>query len=193
MQDRYVGDIGDYGKLGLLRSLAAAGLRIGVNWYRTPDENHNEDGKFIQYLRTSGEGSYRAHDPLLWDELAEIVNSGRRQVESLEAPSILDAAFFHDILDFSQVSYRERENVRADWHQRALERLRDCGIVFADPDNGLIVSSALRGKGGTNMCFRRSCLPTINRVRASFIISTRRAARTVFIQTSTTNCCRTSG
>ena len=29
MQDRYVGDIGDYGKLGLLRSLAAAGLRIG--------------------------------------------------------------------------------------------------------------------------------------------------------------------
>ena len=65
MHDRYVGDIGDYGKLGLLRSLAAAGLRIGVNWYRTPDENHNEDGKFTQYLRTSGEGSYRAHDPLL--------------------------------------------------------------------------------------------------------------------------------
>ena len=148
MQDRYVGDIGDYGKLGLLRSLAAAGLRIGVNWYRTPDENHNEDGKFTQYLRTSGEGSYRAHDPLLWDALAEIVNNGRRQVESLEAPSILDVVFFHDILDFGQVSCRERENVRADWHQRALERLRDCDIVFADPDNGLMVPSALRGKKG---------------------------------------------
>lgn len=50
MQDRYTGDIGDYGKLGLLRSLAAAGLHVGVNWYRTPDEDHNEDGKFTQYL-----------------------------------------------------------------------------------------------------------------------------------------------
>ena len=40
MQDRYTGDIGDYGKLGMLRYLAAAGLRVGVNWYRTPDEDH---------------------------------------------------------------------------------------------------------------------------------------------------------
>ena len=48
MQDRYTGDIGDYGKLGMLRYLAAAGPRVGVNWYRTPDEDHNEDGKFIR-------------------------------------------------------------------------------------------------------------------------------------------------
>lgn len=56
MQDRYTGDIGDYGKLGLLRCLAASGLRVGVNWYRTPDEDHNEDGKFIQceQIRASG-------------------------------------------------------------------------------------------------------------------------------------------
>ena len=39
MQDRYAGDIGDYGKLGLLRSLSRTGLRIGVNWYLTPDVN----------------------------------------------------------------------------------------------------------------------------------------------------------
>lgn len=148
MQDRYVGDIGDYGKLGLLRRLAASSLRIGVNWYRTPDEDHNEDGKFIQYLTASGKGLYRAHDPLLWDALSEIVNSGCRQIKSLEAPSILDAAFFHNILDFSKVPCWERENVRADWHQRALERLHDCDIVFADPDNGLMVPSALRGKKG---------------------------------------------
>ena len=51
MQDRYTGDIGDYGKLGLLRCLAAAGLRVGVHWYRTSDEDHNEDGKFTQYVQ----------------------------------------------------------------------------------------------------------------------------------------------
>lgn len=42
MQDRYTGDIGDYGKRGLLHCLAVAGPRVGVNWYRTPDESHNE-------------------------------------------------------------------------------------------------------------------------------------------------------
>ena len=34
MQDNYVGDIGDYGKYGLLRNVTAAGLRLAVNWYR---------------------------------------------------------------------------------------------------------------------------------------------------------------
>ena len=45
MQNRYTGDIGDFGKLGLLRVLQDAGFSIGVNWYLTPDENHNQDGK----------------------------------------------------------------------------------------------------------------------------------------------------
>ena len=31
MQDRYTGDIGDYGKLGMLRCLKATGLLVGVN------------------------------------------------------------------------------------------------------------------------------------------------------------------
>jgi len=31
MQNRYVGDIGDFGKLGLLRVLSSNGLSIGVN------------------------------------------------------------------------------------------------------------------------------------------------------------------
>jgi hypothetical protein len=42
MQDRYAGDIGDFGKFALLRALEGAGLSVGVNWYKTdtaPDEN----------------------------------------------------------------------------------------------------------------------------------------------------------
>ena len=49
MQNRYTGDIGDFGKLGLLRVLHSAGLSIGVNWYLTPDETHNGDGRHIAY------------------------------------------------------------------------------------------------------------------------------------------------
>lgn len=146
MQDRYTGDIGDYGKLGMLRYLKAAGLQVGVNWYRTPDEDHNEDGKFIQYVQASCKASYRPYDPPLWDALAQIVNSGQRQVESLETPAILDAVFFDKPLDFSNVPFRERDETRADWHCQALAALNGCEIVFVDPDNGLMVPSARRSK-----------------------------------------------
>ena len=50
MQNRYTGDIGDFGKLGLLRVLQESGLTIGVNWYLVPDENHNSDGRHVQYF-----------------------------------------------------------------------------------------------------------------------------------------------
>lgn len=35
MQNRYTGDIGDFGKLCLIRVLQLAGLSISVNWYLT--------------------------------------------------------------------------------------------------------------------------------------------------------------
>src|ERR1700684_4163658 len=40
MQDRYVGDVGDFGKFGLLRALCGEShplpLKLGVVWYRFP-------------------------------------------------------------------------------------------------------------------------------------------------------------
>ena len=33
MKDKYVGDIGDYGKNSLLRAFLNAGVNVGVNWY----------------------------------------------------------------------------------------------------------------------------------------------------------------
>ena len=64
MQNSYAGDIGDFGKLGLLRMLQSEGLSVGVNWYLTPDESHNSDGRYVQYLRKN---SYRDCDDSLWD------------------------------------------------------------------------------------------------------------------------------
>ena len=37
MQNRYVGDIGDFGKYGLLRALYH-GRQLGVAWYLCPDD-----------------------------------------------------------------------------------------------------------------------------------------------------------
>ncbi|MBD3413291.1 MAG: hypothetical protein GF421_02535 [Candidatus Aminicenantes bacterium] len=50
MQDRYTGDIGDFGKYGLLRYiLDREDMTLGVNWYLVPNEAHNDDGKYNRY------------------------------------------------------------------------------------------------------------------------------------------------
>ena len=54
MQDRYVGDIGDFAKYGLLRAIRN-GRRLGVAWYLHPDQGPEGDGGHIQYLSRPGE------------------------------------------------------------------------------------------------------------------------------------------
>jgi hypothetical protein len=61
MQNRYVGDIGNYLKLGILRALSP-GHRLGVAWWLYPDESHNRDGRHIGYLQRSDR--WRHFDPV---------------------------------------------------------------------------------------------------------------------------------
>ena len=54
MQNRYAGDVGDFGKLGVAPYRGKNGLPCGVlNWYRTFREDEhkiNQDGKHTGYL-----------------------------------------------------------------------------------------------------------------------------------------------
>lgn len=140
MQDRYAGDIGDFGKLGLLRALRKEGLSVGVNWYLVPDEKHNGDGRHIHYL---SKAAYRLCDEELWRSLNLIVASGQRSVAALEKEKILQASFFSKPLAFQGRPRPERERMRESWHREALASLAGVDIVFVDPDNGLMVSSAV--------------------------------------------------
>ena len=146
MQDRYTGDLGDFGKLGILRVLQAAGMTIGVNWYLTPDEKHNGDGRHVKYLQQE---EFKAYDEALWLELRNIVDRNNRKACYLEKKSILDANFYSDRLDFREKTKAERALFRKEWHNQALSVLAGADIVFADPDNGLIVPSAV-GKPAEN-------------------------------------------
>lgn len=141
MQDRYTGDIGDFGKLGLLRKLGAR-LSIGVNWYLAPDETHNGDGRHTKYLEKD---SFCACDDLLWNVLKQIVQSGERKVSALENADLLSAVYFSEEVPFSGATKVERKTSRKEWHQQALEALKGCDLVFVDPDNGLMVPSAQGG------------------------------------------------
>lgn len=139
MQDRYTGDIGDFGKLGLLRALQSRDLTIGVNWYLTPDEDHNDDGMYTKYLKDE---SYRKYDESLWLDLKQIVDENQRKVSALQNDRILQAVFYDKTLDFAGKKKAERIWIREEWHRQALEQLSGLDVVFVDPDNGLVVPSA---------------------------------------------------
>jgi hypothetical protein len=91
MQDRYVGDIGDYVKLSILRALSP-GCPLGIAWWLYPDESHNKDGRHIGYLGRPDQ--WRHLDPDLFDALAQMVASDRRDVRALETADVLPGAIF---------------------------------------------------------------------------------------------------
>lgn len=133
MQDRYAGDIGDFVKLGLLRAISE-GRRLGIAWYRFPDESHNSDGRHISYL--SKPQIYSSLDPELFRHLQTVV-AGTRTIESLLG--VLPGAASSDaLLDLASVPVRERRQWRYDWFARVQSDLKECDIVFADPDNGIV-------------------------------------------------------
>ena len=137
MQDRYVGDIGDYGKFALLRELHEQGLSIGINWYKTDavSSKKQDDGKFCI------PDHYAAYDIDLSSRLRKIFHSQDGIVRSIEALEneqlIVGAKYFSE-----KVSADHRD----DWHQHALRKLSCSDLVFLDPDNGMIVPSAGKDK-----------------------------------------------
>ena len=142
MQDRYAGDIGDFGKFALLRALGAgADLRLAVVWCLYPDEYHNGDGRHVAYL---DRGDFRDLDADLHGQLRAIVASGRRSVSAVAATEILPRAtvfFTEPTISALRSRAVEREAYRAGWLERALEATAGCAAVFFDPDNGLEAQS----------------------------------------------------
>jgi len=138
MQNRYAGDVGDFIKLGLLRHLArpvhagGAGVRVGVNWYLTPDEAHNSDGKHVSYADPANKwhASLSSCDPNLM-RLMTLVLAGQRLVSRLEDVGSLAPG----TITF-RAAVPSNGTDRGRWHLEALDRLGDADLVFVDPDNG---------------------------------------------------------
>lgn len=143
MQNRYVADIGDFGKYALLRHIARTGLVLGINWYLVPNESHNKDGKHISYLETC---KYKGYDDELLQVLTGVISRDIRNVLSIENGGLFpsNTCFYHAELSYCNQNMKTatvRTEHRAAWHHAALEKLKYCDIVFLDPDNGLQVDS----------------------------------------------------
>lgn len=150
MQNRYVGDVGDFGKYGLLRLLCGnkgvygtdVSLRLAVVWCLHPDEDHNSDGKYVGYLSESSVNDkfFRSCDPELYDALRRIVASGGRRVGSVADAGILpeDTIYYDRVLYYpKETGKRRREFMHSDWIDGALAETLGADVIFVDPDNGI--------------------------------------------------------
>ena len=140
IQDNYIGDIGDYGKYGLLREVCATALSLSVNWYRVVPTKlgKQDDGKYTSYL--SMPQLYREYDPALFDSLHKIVVQEQdRRIERIEQENLFPAIYFSKPLDVD----------RKTWHNQALKHTQNTKVVFLDPDNGLETAKMHQNGGAT--------------------------------------------
>ena len=144
MKNQYLGDVGDYGKYSLLRHLALNGIRIGVNWYHTKnDDSKSSHGKNNRYLSDDTE---RMYAPAVFDAMGKLAFEEKKSISDIRVSELIPRAiYFEDVLSTDEIHWKERQTIRDRWHQTAMEALADAELIFADPDTG--VSKKVTRKG----------------------------------------------
>ncbi len=138
MQNKYVADVGDFGKFQLFRYLfnqkesphkknLLGGKALSQIWYMHQGEGEsNNDGKHIDYFeRMSGRDVY------LEEALMDILKSKRRHVTEFEKRNLLEnSRYFYDEVP-------KKLEARYAWLKDALDFSEGCHIVAVEPDNGM--------------------------------------------------------
>jgi hypothetical protein len=153
MQDRYVGDVGDFGKYALLNALAGDTLPLGVVWCLNPSPERNHDGRFTDYSQLE------CWDPNLFAVLRHLVVNGKRLTSEIKHSGVLQRAssFFREPVPIpsrpccTAVRQQEQIKTREDWFDRAQKTVCDAQLVFLDPDNG-VADSALDARAPFTRC-----------------------------------------
>jgi len=139
MKVQYFGDVNDFRKYALLRTLSEVGrFRVGVCWMLTVADwsGHGDNRGYLRQV-----DQWRRYDPALFDALASappkptIADLRRVENEAL----IPDATFFND---FTPDGLAER----GAYHQACMKAFKTCEFTFFDPDNGLEVKSTAKGR-----------------------------------------------
>ena len=133
MQDKYVADVGDFGKFQLFRYLfnhkesPMYGKELAQIWYMHEGEGEeNNDGRHIDYFeRMMGSDAY------LEDSLLSLIIRGKREVTEFESLELLkNAKFYYDNVP------RALED-RYLWLNTALTFSDKMHVVAVEPDNGM--------------------------------------------------------
>ena len=148
MQDRYVGDIGDFANNGLLRALCGTpemrvdGLKLGVvEYFNKPsaaDLEKTGQGNKIEYLKFSeySNSTYRECDSDLYDALQKLVGESLVSGTGLK----LDPDRTKNLLPVDERYYdalTPAAGERSAWLQDAIQKVGDANLVFFNPDTGI--------------------------------------------------------
>ena len=156
MRHVYVGDVGDFGKYGLLRALHRRdqAKRLGVVWYLTDERELNNDGRHDGYLKSGSphyRESFRECDEDLYRALLRIRSGRRLNVRLIEMSGVLPAStrFYSRAIPRALPGFGSSHQweLRNQWHEEGLRALMDADHVFTDPDNGIMFSDVARPSG----------------------------------------------
>lgn len=144
MQDKYVGDVGDFGKYGLLNTIyekCEESITLGINWYYVKGEKTaGKDGRYIDYLDETNRNwrKYEKCFPELYSKLKQIVETCRN-IRGIEEGEVLPAGtiFYSEPLPMLKGSSSKRVEERKAWFFASLDVLKNSEITFLDPDNGI--------------------------------------------------------
>jgi hypothetical protein len=153
MNDRFVGDIGDFGKYGLLRWFClphanqTSPLSLSINWYYTKAVSDRPIRAMFQYLQSH---SYKSLDPALFTALKSLRFSGGKFNENVTLTDLRQCTIFPpntrhydrevpEIMRNLARSHIERckyDTARCKWHVDGISELGGSSVVFLDPDDG---------------------------------------------------------
>jgi hypothetical protein len=134
MKNQYFGDINDYRKYGLLRTLSRGGnFKLGICWMLTPDDA-TRDG--LKRNHVIDPGKWRHYDP----ELLERLSSCNRGVVEAENPRFFRKA------NFWSRTLADDGDLRSQYFRAMLQKFRGVDLIFFDPDNGMEVKSRPYGR-----------------------------------------------
>lgn len=161
MQNRYFGDVGDFGKFALLKYIFSneprSNIRLGLVWCLFPNEGHNNDGRHVSYLTRE---DMKELDPELFMFLRRCIENNLRRVSEFEQSGLLppDTIFFRNFVSEGGMA-DQRVTHRIAWFEQCLRATTDCDVVFLDPDNGVEVASISKRhpKAGKYMFWDEIC------------------------------------
>lgn len=130
MQNRYAGDVGDFGKFHLLRSLFNSyDFNLKQIWYLYSDESHNSDGMYINYFEKV------KNSDIELEECFKKLVIGKRSVKALEKANLINNCSY-----YSKYLTKDGKDClihRKKWFKNALDFSKDSDFIFVDPDNGM--------------------------------------------------------
>ena len=135
MKAQYVGDIGDFGKVLILKHLTGLGFKVGVNWVLTKNDKR-ADGKHRDYMDYRGRDCLCCCDEKVFERILPLAKKERadRKIEDLEG---LIRGFSESVVFYSKryVGGEARRTCEDEAFTELSPELAD--MVFFDPDNGV--------------------------------------------------------